>query len=71
MVIRVLLQSERLKEHMVKISVDKSLSNSSLYEHKCLENIKNIYQSDGRYYDQEQCKEIIEADVVSTPESFT
>ena len=46
-IIKWLLQSERLKENMVTIGVDKSLSNSSLYEHRCLENIKNSYQSAG------------------------
>ena len=35
-IIKVILQSKRLKQHMVTIGVDQSLSNSAMYEHRCL-----------------------------------
>ena len=38
---------------MVIIGVDQSLSNSALYEHRCLENIQKIYKSDGKCDDQQ------------------
>ena len=41
-VLKGLLQSELSKQHMVIIGVNQSLSNSALYEHRCLENVKNI-----------------------------
>ena len=55
---------------MVKICVDNSLSNSSLYEHRCLENIKYIYQSYGKCGDQQHYKSILEYDMVSTSDFF-
>ena len=36
-----MLKSPRLKDHVQTIGIDKSLSNNAIYEHKCLENIKN------------------------------
>ena len=39
--------SERLENHMVAIGVDQSLSNSAMYKHRCLENIKKLYKSVG------------------------
>ena len=39
--IKGLLQSEQLKQHVVIISMDKSLSNSDLYKHICFEKIKS------------------------------
>ena len=36
-----MLQSLRLKYHVQTIGIDQSLSNNAIYEHKCLENIKN------------------------------
>ena len=35
------LQSPRLKCHVQTIGIDPSLSNNTIYEHKCLDNIKN------------------------------
>ena len=35
------------EKHMVTIGVDQSLSNSAVYEHRCLENIKKLYKSVG------------------------
>ena len=38
-VIKGMLQSPRLQDHLQTISIDQFLSNNTLYEHKCLENI--------------------------------
>ena len=43
--IKVMLQSLRLKDHVQTIGIDQYLSNNALYEHKCLEIIKNIQTS--------------------------
>ena len=56
---------------MVKIRIDQSLSNSSLYQHRFLENIKNLYKSAGKCYNHQQCKAILEAAVVSTTVGLT
>ena len=40
-VLKGMLQSLRLKDHIQTIGIDQSLINNSIYEHKCLENIKN------------------------------
>ena len=56
---------------MVIIGVDQSLSNSAMYEHRCLENIKKLYKNSVKCDNQQQKKEIIEAEMVSTPEGFT
>ena len=66
-----LLQSKRLKQHMVIIGVDKSLSNSDLYKHRCLGNFILKDKSSGKFDDKQQYKEIIEDAVVSNPEGFT
>ena len=39
-----ILQYKRLKDHMKTIGIDQSLSNNASFEHKCLNNIKYIYQ---------------------------
>ena len=36
-----MLQSPQLKDHVHTIGIDQYLSNNGMYEHKCLENIKN------------------------------
>ena len=66
-----MLQSLQPKDHVETIGVDLSLSNNAIYEHKCLENIKNIYKQAGKCDDQQQIKDILEAAMVSTPEVFT
>ena len=47
-IIKGLLQAERLQKHMLIIGVGQSLSNSALYEHICLENTKYIYKLAGK-----------------------
>ena len=51
--------------------MDQSLSNNAIYEHKCLENIKKLRKQADKCDDQQQFKDILEADMVSTPERFT
>ena len=67
-IINILLQSERLLKHTDPIGVYPSLSNSALYEHKCLENIKMLYKSSVKYDDHQQYKDILEAENFSAPE---
>ena len=42
-----------------------------MYEHICLENIKKLYKTAGKCDHQQQYKDIIEADMVLTPEGCT
>ena len=42
-----------------------------MYEHICLENINKLYTSDGKWDNQQQYKDILEAAMVSTTERFT
>ena len=44
-ILKELLQLDLLKEHMVTIGIDQSLSKSAMQEHICLENIKKLYKS--------------------------
>ena len=60
-----------MKHHVHTIVIDPSLSNNAIYEHKCIENIKKIYKQAGKCDYQKQFKDIIEANMVSTPELFT
>ena len=46
------------------------LSNSAMYEHRCLENIKSLYKYAGKHDNRQQYKAIIEAAMVSTPEGL-
>ena len=67
-VIKGMLQSPHIKHHVKTISIDQSLSNNALFEHKCLQNIKKLYKHDGKFEDQQQFKDIIKAALVSTTE---
>ena len=60
-----MLQSTQLKHHVQTIGIDRSLSNNTIYEHTCLENIKKLYKQAGKCENQQQFKDIIEADMVS------
>ena len=70
-VFKVMLQSPQLKYHVQTIGIDPSLTKNTMYEHKYLENIKKLHKQAGKCDDQQQFKDIIEADMVSTPEGFT
>ena len=67
-IIKNLLQSEKLRRHMATIGINKSVINSALYEHICLGNMKKLYKSDSRYYYQPQYKSILKSVMVSLPE---
>ena len=54
-------EARRTEKQMVAIGVDQSLSNSEMYEHTCLENIKKLYKSVGKCDEKQQCKTINEA----------
>ena len=56
---------------MHSIFIDQSLSNTPSVEHKCLNNIKKIYQHAGKCDDQQNLNYILHADMVSTPEEVT
>ena len=56
---------------MVTILIDQQLSNSDLYKHIYMENIKKLYKYSGKYDDQHQYKAIIESPIVSNTEVFT
>ena len=56
---------------MVTIGVNQSLSNSRIYEHVCLENIKILYKNYGKCDDQQHYKAILESEMVSTSEGGT
>ena len=69
-VIKGILQSPRLEDHMKTIYIGQSLCKISSFEHKCLNNIKNIYQHEGKCDDQQNLNDILDADMVSTPEEI-
>ena len=69
--IKGVLQSPRLKYHTKTIGIDQSLSNRASFEHNCLNNIKYIYQHSGKCDDQQNFKDILEADMVSNLEEIT
>ena len=56
---------------MKTIGIDKSLCTSSYSEHKCMNNIKKIYQHAGKCDDQQNFKDVLDDDMVSTPEGVT
>ena len=70
-VIKCMLQYPRLGDHMNTIGIDKSLSNMPSVEHKWFNNIKQIYQHAVKCDDQQNLKDILDADMFSTPEEFT
>ena len=56
---------------MKTIVIDQLLYNRFSFEHKCLNNIKNIYQHARKCEDQQNLKYILDAAIVSTPEDVT
>ena len=70
-VLKGMLQSIRLKDHVHTIGIDQYLSNNAVYAHKFLENIKKLYKKSGKCDDQQQFKDILEAAMVSTTGVFT
>ena len=70
-VLKGMLKSTQLKDHVQTICIDQSLSNNALCEKKCLENIKKVYIQAVKCDYQQQFKDILEAAMNSTPEGFT
>ena len=70
-VIKCVLQSSRLEDHMKTIGIDRSSFARSSFEHRCMNNIKKIYQHAGKCDDQQNLKDITDADILSTPEGVT
>ena len=66
-VIKCLLQSSRLEDHMETIGIDQSSFARSSFEHRCMSNIKKIYEHAGKCDDQQNLKDIIDAAILSTP----
>ena len=52
---------------MKTIGIDQLSFTRSSFEHKCLNNIKKIYQHAGKCDDQQNLKGILDAAMVSTP----
>ena len=66
-VLKGILQATSLKYHMNTIGIDQSLINSTIFEHRCLQNINKIHKHYGKCEKQEQFKDILKAALVSTP----
>ena len=58
-----MLQFMRLKYHMKIIGIDQLVSSEAYFQHKCLNNIKKIYQHAGKCDDQQKFKYIIETSI--------
>ena len=61
-----MLESPRLEDHMKTIGIDQSLCNRYSFEHKCLNNIKYIYQHAGKCDDKQNLKDILDDAMVLT-----
>ena len=46
------------------------MSNGVIFEERCLQKINKLYKQAGKCDDQQQVKDILEADMVSTTEGF-
>ena len=66
-----MLQSSRLKDHIDTIGIDQSSFNMSTFEHRFMNNIKNIYQHAGKFDYQQNLKDILETALLYTPGGFT
>ena len=70
-VIKYIFKSSRLEDHMKTIGIDQSSFTRSYFEHRCMNNIKKIYQHAGNCDDQQNLNDIIDADMMSTLEGVT
>ena len=70
-VIKCMLQSSHLKDHMKTIVIDLSSFFRSSFEHICMNNTKKIYQHAVKFDYQQNLKDIIDAAILSTPEGLT
>ena len=58
-VLKYMLQSPWLKDHVQTIGIGPYLRNNTIYEHTFLENIKKLYKQAGKCGDQQQFKDIL------------
>ena len=70
-VIKIMFQSPRFKDHMNNIGIDQSLINCALFEHRCLQSINKLYHHYGKCDNKQPFKDILETAIVSTPKGFT
>ena len=56
---------------MKTIGIDQTSFARSSFEHRCINNIKKIYEHAGKCDDQQNLKDIIYAAILSTPEGVT
>ena len=63
-----MLQSSSLEDHMKTIGIDQSSFIRSYFEHRCMNNIKKIYQHAGKCDYQQNLKDIIDDAILFTPE---
>ena len=56
---------------MKTIGIDQSSYTRYSFEHRCMNNIKKIYQHAGKCDDQQNLKDVLEAAILSSPEGFT
>ena len=56
---------------MNNIGIDQSSFTKSYFEHKCMNNIKKIYQHAGKCDDQQNLKDNLDAAMVSNLEGVT
>ena len=70
-VIKFMLQSSRIEDHMETIGIYQSSFARSSFEHRCMNNIKKIYEHAGKCDDQQNLKDIIDAAILSTTEGVT
>ena len=56
---------------MKTIGIDRSSFNMSTFEHRCINNIKQIYQHAGKCDNQQSLKDILEDALLSNTEGFT
>ena len=66
-----MLQSSLLEDHMKTIGIDQSSFPRSSFEHRCMNNIKKIYQHAGKCDYKKNLKDIIDAAILSTLEGVT
>ena len=69
--IKCMLQSSRLEDYMKTIGIDRSSFTRSSFEHICMNKIKKIYKHAGKCDDQQNLKDILEADILSNTEGLT
>ena len=69
-VIKGMLHSPCLDDHTKTIGIDLSSFTRSPFEQKCLNSTKKIYQHAGKCDNQQNLKDILDADMVLTPEEF-